>query len=283
LLGFEDILDAGVNNSWYDANNVLEGYALIFIFHLTASHLPSSDLQFHRYRLRSITGWIIATEANPVPTRTRFFHTGYLILSEQNQNIMGPLISKCIMKHSPLSLYLKFFAYLKVIVLPEVFAKVKQEYAPTDRPIFELVPPAFNDCADILYTNIGQPAVQSNTFWDVYCQLLQQFRIEEHVVCIAPILMTHCNAVHALELEEEMPLLPNLKELQNGANVVRPLHAKYIGGMVNNPPVSGLRPGINIEVEESDSEVGDNHGAIADPQYAEFTSDDDDEDREEDF
>jgi hypothetical protein len=173
---------------------------------------------------------------------------------------------------------------LKVVVPPEVFDEVEQEYAPADHPIFELVPPAFNDRADILYTNIGRPTVQSDTVWDVYCQLLQQFRIEEHTVCVAPILTTHCNAVHALELEEEMLLLPNLKELRNGANVVGPPHAKYIGGMVNNPPVGGLRLGINMEAEESDSEVGDDHGVIADPQYAEFTSDDDDEEEdEEDF
>jgi hypothetical protein len=47
------------------------------------------------------------------------------------------------------------FTYLKVVVLPKVFDEVEQEYAPADHPIFELVPPAFNDCADILYTNIG--------------------------------------------------------------------------------------------------------------------------------
>jgi hypothetical protein len=37
LLGFEDILDACINNSWYDVNNIFERYALIFIFCLTAS------------------------------------------------------------------------------------------------------------------------------------------------------------------------------------------------------------------------------------------------------
>jgi hypothetical protein len=51
--------------------------------------------------------------------------------------------------------------------------------------------------------------------------------------------------------------------------------------MVNNPPVSGLRPGINMKAEESDGEVGDGHGAIADPQYTEFASDDNDEDEDE--
>jgi hypothetical protein len=54
--------------------------------------------------------------------------------------------------------------------------------------------------------------------------------------------------------------------------------------MVNNLPVRGLRPGINMEVEESDSDVEDDHGAIADPQYAEFTfNDEDEEEDEEDF
>ena len=49
---------------------------------------------------------------------------------------------------------------------------------------------------------------------------------------VAPILATHCDTVvHAMELEEEISLLPNLKELWNGANVVGPPHARYIGGM----------------------------------------------------
>jgi len=51
--------------------------------------------------------------------------------------------------------------------------------------------------------------------------------------------------------------------------------------MVNNLPVRGLRPGINMEAEESDSNVGDDHGAIADPQYAEFTFDDDNKEEDE--
>ena len=164
---------------------------------------------------------------------------------------------------------------------PELFDEVEQEYAPADHPIFELVPPAFGNCANILYNSIGQPVVQSNTFWDVYRQLLQQFCIEEHAVLVAPILATHCDTVCAMELEEEISLLPNLKELRNGANVVGPPHARYIGGMVNNPPVSGLRLGINMEVEEpSDSEDGNNCGGIAEPQYADFTSDDDDDESE---
>jgi hypothetical protein len=102
-----------------------------------------------------MTGWIITTKVNPVLTRTRFFHMGYLILSEQNQNDMGPLISKCVVEHSQLSLFLKYFAYLQIVVPPEVFDEVKQEYAPADHPIFELIPPAFNDHANILYTNNG--------------------------------------------------------------------------------------------------------------------------------
>jgi hypothetical protein len=103
----------------------------------------------------------------------------------------------------------------------------------------------------------------------VYCQLLQQFRIEEHAVLVAPILATHCDTVCAMELEEEILLLPNLKELWHGANVVGPPHGRYIGGMVNNPLVGGLRSGINMALEEpSDSEDGDNRGGIAEPQYA---------------
>ena len=149
------------------------------------------------------------------------------------------------------------------------------------------MPPAFNNWAEFLYAIIGQPVVQSDTFWDIYHQLLQQFHIEEHAALVAPILAMYCNTVCVLELEAEMPLLPNLKDLQNGANVVRPPHVKYIGRMVNNPPVAGLRSGLNMELEEeSDSEGGSDHGGIVESQYAEFTLDDDvkeDEEEGKDF
>ena len=48
---------------------------------------------------------------------------------------------------------------------------------------------------------------------------------------VAPILATHCDTVRAMELEEEISLLPNFKELWNGANVVGPPHVRYIGGL----------------------------------------------------
>jgi hypothetical protein len=168
---------------------------------------------------------------------------------------------------------------LQVVVPPELFDEVEQEYAPADHPVFELVPPAFNERAEALYDFIGRPVVQSDTFWDVYRHLLQQFHVEQHALHVAPILMAHNDIIQALALEKEMALLPNLKELRNGADVVGPPQSKYIGGMVNNPPVTGLRPGLDLEPEEEGID-DDSHGGIAEPQYAEFTSDEGDDDED---
>lgn len=63
---------------------------------------------------------------------------------------------------------------------------------------------------------------------------------------LAPVLTAHCDTVHALELKEEVPLLPDLKELRNGANIIGPRDSYYIDGMVSNPPTGGLRWGLNF-------------------------------------
>lgn len=176
-------------------------------------------------------------------------------------------------------------SYLRwqVVVPTELFDEVEQEYAPPEHPVFELVPPTFDRRANILYSQIGQPVVQSDTFWEVYSQLLNQFQLEEE--SLVPVLTAYRETLHALDMEE-IQLLPNLKELRNGAKIVGPPGSRYIGGMVHGPPVAGLRKGVALEEEASEDEdaiVGSKEGKFAEPEYADFTSSEsDDGDNDED-
>jgi len=173
------------------------------------------------------------------------------------------------------------FEVVQVVVPTELFYEVEQEYAPPEHSVFELVPPAFDQRANVLYGGIGRPCVQSDTFWEVYRQLLYQFQLEEE--SLTPILTAHRDTLRALEEEDVMPLLPNLKELRNGAKIIGPPGSTYIGGMVYGPPVTGLRKGVALEEEQPESEDATGRsrdGKIAEPQYGDFTSSE--EERDED-
>jgi hypothetical protein len=74
-----------------------------------------------------------------------------------------------------------------------------------------------------------------------------------------------------LENKKKMELLPNMKAFHNGSNLVGPKGHRYIGGLVN-PPTQGLR-GSPILAEEEASDL--DGGVRPEPEYADFTTDDD--------
>lgn len=50
-------------------------------------------------------------------------------------------------------------------------------YAPPDDPVFELVPATFAHYTQMMYDNMGSPAVTGENVWDIYRELVQ--RLEE--------------------------------------------------------------------------------------------------------
>jgi hypothetical protein len=164
----------------------------------------------------------------------------------------------------------------QIVVPSELFDEVEAKYAPPDHPVFELVPPPFHDRAVGLYAKMGQPSVSSDTFWDIYCELLQRFREVESNAALSLIIETHRNAMDQIELEntKKMELLPNMKAFRNGSNLVGPKGHRYIGGLIN-PPTQGLR-GSPILAEEDASDL--DCGVGPEPEYADFTTDDDESD-----
>lgn len=136
----------------------------------------------------------------------------------------------------------------------ELFDEIEAKYAPLDDPVFELVPALFHECANKHYTELGQPVVSSATFWDTYRNLLQCFH-DTPDAQLTPILTSHQDTVSRPEQDNEMPLLLNMKPFRNGHNVAGQ-KGKYIGGLVDSESTSV--------------------GAQIDPEYADFTTDDDD-------
>ena len=59
-------------------------------------------------------------------------------------------------------------AFLKLPVPGELFDEVEAIYAPSEHPVFDLVPPTFEQHAQHLYASLGKPQVSSDFFWNVY-------------------------------------------------------------------------------------------------------------------
>lgn len=122
---------------------------------------------------------------------------------------------------------------------------MEQRWAPRDLPIFQLVPEPFNDQANVLYNNLGCPAVSSTSFWDVYKQLLYAFR----ALPASPLLDEAVSVAAADVEEEEVPLLPGLRDLRYGNDGIGDLGYLYYGGLSQPPTLPPTDSGEEDEVE----------------------------------
>jgi hypothetical protein len=65
----------------------------------------------------------------------------------------------------------------QVAVPPELFDEMEAKYCPTTHPVFELVPPAFDEQISHCYrVQLGSPVVNVDTFWQVFGAVLVYFR-----------------------------------------------------------------------------------------------------------
>jgi hypothetical protein len=82
------------------------------------------------------------------------------------------------------------------------------EWANPSDPKFLLVPPAFEVHAVAIYDEMGQPAITSNNFWEVYLEMLALFRV-------LPDDPDLTESLRHLQDEDakEMELLSNLQDL----------------------------------------------------------------------
>jgi len=82
--------------------------------------------------------------------------------------------------------------------------------------VFQLTPPAFHERATQFYKALGRPLVAYNTFWGIYWQLRHAFK---GVVGLTQVISAIPDTVARID-GEELPLLPEMKELHGGDGVI---------------------------------------------------------------
>jgi hypothetical protein len=137
--------------------------------------------------------------------------------------------------------------------------EVEQLFAPPDHPVFQLVPPIFEQRIVHLYREIGSPVVTSDSFWVIYRHLLARFQAMNEDAELAAFLTTHEANTRTIE-EGGIPLLPNQQELRPGANLVSSdgESYRYDGGATEPPLPNGWMLDNAVD-------------AATGPEYADFT------------
>ena len=148
----------------------------------------------------------------------------------------------------------------------ELFDEMEAIYAPPDHSVFELVPPLFHERADRCYTEAGRPVVTSDNFWDIFRDVLARFRaaLDEEQHDELTTLLSARSEHESAENEDNMPVLANMKPFRQGQQVAG-RGGRYIGGL----PASSLASSTTTTTAEG-------------PEFADFTSDEEDNEEDED-
>ncbi|KAJ6461455.1 hypothetical protein C8R45DRAFT_1056028 [Mycena sanguinolenta] len=138
--GFEDILDVGVNDGWYDPDVLLEALVFRYVF------IPwlQSELDAYRQRVNNTAKRADRNKVLPhgVPNDMYDHPQDYGALD------------------------------FKASVFQEAIDTVRNLYCPQDHEVFQLVPPDFAVIITQLYVEIGEPPITRISCWDVYLRLL---------------------------------------------------------------------------------------------------------------
>ncbi|KAJ7728282.1 hypothetical protein DFH07DRAFT_757330, partial [Mycena maculata] len=183
--GFEDILDIGVNNGWYDPDILLEALVFRWVF------IPWLQKKLDSYRER----------VNNTAKR-----------ADRNK-VLPHGVPNDMAEHPGDYGVLDF----KIKVEQEAIDMVRALYAPPDDEVFQLVPPDFHAIITQMYAEIGQPAVTRESCWNIDLQLLGKFRILDNLYNIPQDMdaewgfaLTMARKEHAKDIE----LIPNLQPLR---------------------------------------------------------------------
>jgi len=72
--------------------------------------------------------------------------------------------------HFPILIYIP-----QIQVEQAAIDHVRQEFAPSDNLVFQLVPPEFGEYAGILSESMGSPDINSENIWEIYRELVYCF------------------------------------------------------------------------------------------------------------
>ncbi|KAJ6474357.1 hypothetical protein C8R45DRAFT_835079 [Mycena sanguinolenta] len=202
--GFEDILDVGVNNGWYNPDILLEALVFRYVF------IPWLQQELDSYRDR------INNTAKRAD-RNKILPHGVPNDMYEHPNDYGVLD-------------------FKIKVRQDAIDTVRNLYAPRDHEVFELVPPDFSVIISQMYVELGQPPVTRQSCWNIYLALLDHFHGLDDTYNIPADIDAKWGYALTLARDDyakEIELLPNLRPLRNGDAVIGPGGFYYMGG-VNN-------------------------------------------------
>ncbi|KAJ6466161.1 hypothetical protein C8R47DRAFT_991038 [Mycena vitilis] len=202
--GFENVLDIGVNNGWYNPSVLLQALVFRWVF------IPWLQRELDAYRERVNNTAKRADRNKVLPHGV----PNHMYEAPEDYGILD----------------------FKVKVDPESVAHVRNLYAPPDHEVFQLVPKDFGVLAAEFYFAMGQPPITRTNVWDIYMAILTQFQHLDNVHRMPPELDEHWG--YALTIarddhEDDIALIPNLTPLRNGLDAVAPDGSFYLGG-VNN-------------------------------------------------
>ncbi|CAK5271654.1 unnamed protein product [Mycena citricolor] len=244
--GFENILEVGVFEGWYDPGVLIEALVFRWVF------IPwlQAELDFYRNRVNNTT---------KRHDRNKILPSGVPIDMFEHPEDYGILD-------------------FKIKADPEGVRKVRNIYASPQHEIFQLVPPDFEVIISDLYTEIGSPAVDRNSCWEVYLQLIAKFKALDKLHSVDQTVddrwgyaLSHA----AEEYRDEIAPLPNLKELHGGDGIIG--QNVYMGGVNNG---DGLGPEhharLNAILDEIEPNFGpDESQAVGPDLYAWFSDEED--------
>ena len=122
-------------------------------------------------------------------------------------------------------LWLKQLVNTKLTSNPQIgvpdslFDEMEAKYAPPDHNVFQLTPPPFDSCTNKYYEEMGWPPVCSNSFWNVYQQLLALFWGAQPSDDLTEVLSDLENRSEQI-VKEKVDVLLGLKALRVGVTVV---------------------------------------------------------------
>ncbi|CAK5262397.1 unnamed protein product [Mycena citricolor] len=200
--GFENILDEGVTNGWYDPGVLLQVLVCRWVF------IPwlQAELDAYRQRINMTAKRRDRNKILPhgVPQHMLEFPDEYAILD------------------------------FKIKVKQEHINTVRQQYADPSHDIFQLVPPDFAQLIQSFYVDLGEPSITRETCWEIYRQLLRCFEhldkvhnIDSSVDDMWGFALTQAEN----EYRNKMQPLPNLRPLHGGEDIVGQDGGYYMGGV----------------------------------------------------
>lgn len=135
--------------------------------------------------------------------------------------------------------------------------ELEQRWAPPAHDVFKLVPDEFVDRIQPLYLNLGEPQVSFDSFWNIFCHLIQLLRDEPQDLAFQDILDRH-SSVSQHELEE-VPLMSGLQDFHLGG------HDAETSTEENRGSHDGRRQESEVlyaDFSDAGSDVGSSDGAI---------------------